>query len=53
MTRTVLHTAVSAAAVLTVVTCFSGPSFAADGDNQNFAKQIRTLKFVAPKAPVA
>jgi hypothetical protein len=51
MTRTVLHTAVSAAAALALITCFSGSSFAADGDNS--AKQIKTLKFVAPKAPVA
>jgi hypothetical protein len=53
MTRTVLQTAVSAAAALALVTCFSSPSFAADGDNQNSTKQIKTLKFVAPKAPVA
>jgi hypothetical protein len=51
MTRTVLRTAVSAAAALALITCFSGSSFAADGDNS--AKQIKTLKFVAPKAPVA
>jgi hypothetical protein len=51
MTRTVLHTAVSAAAALSFAICFSGSSFAADGDNST--KQIKTLKFVAPKAPVA
>jgi hypothetical protein len=49
--RTVLRTAVSAAAAFALITCFSGSSFAADGDNS--AKQIKTLKFVAPKAPVA
>jgi hypothetical protein len=51
MTRTVLHTAVSAAAALSFAICFSGSSFAADGDNST--KQIKTLKFAAPKAPVA
>jgi hypothetical protein len=51
MTRTVLQTAVSAAAAFALAICFSGPGFAADGDNSG--KQIKRFEFVAPKAPVA
>jgi hypothetical protein len=46
MTRTVLHTALSAVAALTLA--LSGPSFAADGDKDT--AKIKKFEFVAPKA---
>src|SRR5262245_18509835 len=49
MTRTVVHTAISAAFAL--VACYSSPRLTADGDTA--AKQIKRFEFMAPKAPVA
>jgi hypothetical protein len=51
MTRTALHTTLSTIAAIALATTCATASFAADGDNSG--KQTKTLKFVAPKAPVA